>query len=137
MFQIGGGAVNWKNKKQTSVALSTAEAEYAALASTAQKALWLKHLLADLNTEPLGLMVIYEDNQSSIAMTKSPQFHGCSKHISIKYYFMQDVVMDGTVEVKYCPTQEMIADMLTKGLLKNSFIKLRNMIGLVKCSGSK
>ena len=137
MFQIGGGAVSWRSKKQTSVTLSTAEVEYVALASAAQEALWLKHLLVDLITEPLGPMLIYEDNQSAIAMTKSPQFQGRSKHISINYHFIQDVVMNGTVEVKYCPTQEMIADMLTKGLPKNLFIKLRNMIGLVKCSGSK
>ena len=77
LFQIGGGAVSWRSKKQT------AEAEYVALASTAQEALWLKHLLTDLSTEPLGPMVIYEDNQSAIAMTKSQQFHGRSKHISI------------------------------------------------------
>lgn len=63
---------------------------------------------------------------SVIAMTKSPQFHGHSKHISIKYHFIKEVVIDGMVEVKYCPTQEIIADMLTKGLPK------RNMIRLVK-----
>ena len=114
--EIGGGAISWRSKKQTSVALSTAEAEYVALASTAQEALWLQHLLTDLITEPLGSMVIYEDNQSAITMTKGPQFHGHSKHISIKYHFIRDLVTDGTVEVKYCPTQEMIADMLTKGL---------------------
>ena len=45
--------------------------------------------------------------------------------------------MDGMVEVKYCPTQEMITDMLTKALAKNVLVKLRAMIGLVKCSGSK
>ena len=74
MFQISGGAINWRSKKQTSVTLSTAEAEYLALASTAQEALWLMHVLTDLITEPLGPMLIYEDNQSAIAMTKSPHF---------------------------------------------------------------
>ena len=137
MFQIDGGTVSWRSKKQTSVALSTAEAEYVALASTVQEALWLRHLLTDLNIEPQGPMVIHEDNQSAIAMTKSPQFHRRSKHISIKYHFIRDVVMDGRVEVKYCPTQEMVADMLTKGLPKNVFVKLHAMIGLVKCSGSE
>ena len=137
VFQIGGGAVSWRSKKQTSVALSTAEAEYVALAFTAQEALWLRHFLTDMIAEPPGPMVIYEDNQSAIAMTKSPQFHGRSKHISIKYHFIRDLLMDGMVEVKYCPSQEMIADMLTKGLSKNVLVKLRAMIGLVKCSGSE
>ena len=137
VFQIGGGTVSWRSKKQTSVALSTAEAEYVALASTVQEALWLRHLLTDLNIESPGPTVIYEDNQSAIAMTRSPQFHGRSKHISIKYHFIRDVVTGGAVEVKYCPTQEMIADMLTKGLPKNVFVKLRTMIGLAECSGSE
>ena len=44
---------------------------------------------------------------------------------------------NGRVEVKYCPTHEMIADMLTKKLPKNDFVKLHTIIGLVKCSGSK
>ena len=76
VFQIGGGAVSWRSKKQKSVALSTAAAEYVALAFTAQEELWLRHFLMDMIAEPPGPMVIYEDNQSAIAMTKSPQFHG-------------------------------------------------------------
>ena len=87
VFQIGGGAISWRSKKQTSVALPTAEAEFVELAFTAQEALWLRHFLTDMIAGPPGPMVIYEDNQSAIAMTKSPQFHGRSKHISFKYPF--------------------------------------------------
>lgn len=103
---------------------------YIALASSAQEVLWLKHLLMDLTTEPLEPMVIYKDCQSVIA---SSQFHGCSEHLLIKYNFIRDMAMVGTHVVKYCPIQEMIANMLTKGLTKN-FIKLCSMIGIVKCS---
>ena len=99
VFQIGCGAMSWRSKKQTSVALSTAKAEYVAIAFTAQEALWLRHFLMDMIAEPPGPMVICEDNQSAIAMTKSPQFNGCSKHISIKYHLIRDIVMDGMVEV--------------------------------------
>ncbi len=68
VFQVGGTAISWRSKKQACVALSTAEAEYIALTSTAQESLWLQQLLADLNREYAKSMVI---------------FHGRSKHIAI------------------------------------------------------
>ena len=88
---------------------------YVALVSTVQEALWLRHLLTDSNTEPPGPTVVYGDNQSAIALATSPQLHGRAKHISIKYHFILDIATDGRVEVNYCPTQEMIADMLARG----------------------
>ena len=138
MFQIGGTAVSWRSKKQTTVALSTAEAEYVALAGATQEAVWMRQLTADLNGEPATKpTVVFEDNQAAIAMAKNPQFHGRSKHISIKYHFVRDKVNDGTINISYCPTTEMIADILTKGLPTGTFNKLRKMIGLEVCSGSE
>lgn len=138
VFQIGGTAVSWRSKKQTTVALSTAEADYVALAGATQEAVWMRQLTADLNGEPATEpTVVFEDNQAAIAMAKNPQFHGRSKHISIKYHFVRDKVNDGTINISYCPTTEMIADMLTKGLPTGTFNKLRKMIGLEVCSGSE
>ena len=131
VFQISGGPVSWRSKKQTCVALSTAEAEYVALASATQEALWMRRLSAELSGgPPEGAVTIFEDNQSAISMTKNPQFHGHSKHISIKYHFVRDQVSDKTIKVEHCPTAEMIADMLTKALHKDQFTKLRRMVGL-------
>jgi hypothetical protein len=73
---LSGGAVSWRSKKQTNVALSTAEAEYMALASAAQEAIWLRQLNSELNHPPSNPTVVYEDNQSAIAMTNNPKFHG-------------------------------------------------------------
>ena len=81
---MGGAAVRWRSKKQTSLALSTAEAEYAALASAAQEAMWIRQLLTDLKNKPTQATLIFEDNHSPICMTKDPQFHGSAKHIDIK-----------------------------------------------------
>lgn len=77
VFQIGGTAISWRSKKQACVALSTAEAEYIALA---QESVWLQQLLADIKKEPPKKMVIFEDNQSAISIARNPQFHGRSKH---------------------------------------------------------
>ena len=130
LFQVGGTAISWRSKKQTCVALSTAEAEYIALASAAQEPLWLQELLADLKKEDLKSITIYEDNQSVISMAKNPQFHGRTKHIAIKYHFIREQVSSGKLEMKYCKTNDMIADMLTKGLSGEQSEKLRLMAGV-------
>ncbi len=124
MFQISGAAVSWRSKKQTCVALSTAEAEYMALASAAQEAIWMRQLTTDLRNAPTGATVILEDNQSAICMAKNPQFHGRAKHIGIKYHFIREQVNSSTVELKYCQTEEVVADMLTKGMYRDKFMKL-------------
>ena len=63
-----------EKQKQTCVALSTAEAEYVALSSSAQESLWLQQLLSGLTKQPAKSMIIYEDNQSAISMAKKPKF---------------------------------------------------------------
>ena len=85
-----GASVSWKSKKQSCVALSTAEAEYMSLTSAAQEAIWLNRLFAELHRKDTSRpAIVYEDNQSAISMTRNPQFHGRSKHIAIKYHFFR------------------------------------------------
>uniref|UniRef100_A0A1X7TJD0 Copia protein n=1 Tax=Amphimedon queenslandica TaxID=400682 RepID=A0A1X7TJD0_AMPQE len=63
-------------------------------------------------------------------MTKNPQFHSRSKHIGIKYHYARQQVKEGNIEIVYCPTEEMVADMLTKGLSQDKFVKFREMAGV-------
>ena len=130
LYLISGAAVSWRSKKQTCVTLSTAEAEYMALASAAQEAMLMRQLMADLKNRPTRATIIYEDNQSTIRMANNPQFHGRAKHIDIKYHFIREQTQNGTVELRYCPTKDMIADMLTKGLTQHQFMKLRDLVGV-------
>ena len=129
-FLMNGAAVSWRSKKQTCVALSTAEAEYIALSAAAQEALWMRQLLANLNVNFDEPVTIYEDNQSAICISKNPQFHGRSKHIDIKYHFVRDQVEKKTITVRYCPTGSMLADIFTEGIPKEQFKKLRELIGV-------
>ena len=103
-----------------------------ALSSAAQEAVWLRQLTAELGSLPKTATTIFEDNQSAICMTKNPQFHGRAKHIAIKYHFIREQVGNGTIELKYCPTNEMLADMFTKGLSREQFSKLRSQAGIVE-----
>ena len=119
--------MSWKTRKQSCVALSTAESEYVSLASAVQEAVWLRQLMTDLKCTPRGATVINEDNQSAICIAKNPQFRNRTKHISIKYHFVRDQIEAETVELVYCRSENMIADMLTKGLTKDKLDKLIRM----------
>jgi len=127
---MGGAAISWRSKKQGCVALSTTEAEYMALTSTVQEAIWLRQLLADLNVNPPAATPILEDNQSAICLAKNPQFHGRAKHIDIKYHFIREQVTNGNIELKYCKSEDMVADIMTKALSHVQFSKLREMLGV-------
>ena len=74
--------------------------------------------------------VIFEDNQGAIAIAKNPVSHSRTKHIDIKYHYVREAVQSGIVNLKYCPTEEMIADILTKPLTKGKFTLLRTKMGL-------
>ena len=132
IFLLSGGAISWRSQKQKCVALSTAEAEYIALASTAQESVWLRQLFAELTNSSEAPTLIYEDNQSAITMTKNPQFHGRAKHISIKHHFIREQVAQGSIVLDYCPTNEMTADIFTKGLGQEEFCKHRKNSGVVE-----
>ena len=116
MFHLGGAVISWKSSKQTCVALSTAEAEYVALATASQEAIWLQQLMGDLLNESIRETTILEDNQSAICLAKNQSIHGRTKHIDIKYHFIRDAVEAGKIKLVYCALEDMIADMLTKEL---------------------
>ena len=134
IFNLCGGAASWRSKKQSCVALSTAEAEYMALASAAQETVWLRRLLKELKETLEDPTKIYEDNQSTICMTNNPQFHGRAKHIDIKYHYVGEQVLAKVIELKYCESENMIADILTKGLGQKQFENLREHIGMKQFS---
>ena len=80
VFMMSGAAISWNSKKQTCVALPTAEAEYTALVKATQESIWLQRLLMDINENSVDPMTIFEDKQSTIAMAKNSQHHGRTKH---------------------------------------------------------
>ncbi len=131
MFMLSGVPISWRSRKQTSVALSTAKAEYVAFLSATQEALWLKKLTSELNNKPIAALVLRDDNQSAIAMAQNPQFYGRSKHIATNHHFVREQVSAGTVRLEYCPPEDMLPYMLTKGLSCSIFGKLREWAGFV------
>lgn len=127
---LSNAAVTWKSKKQTVVALSTAEAEYVALCAATQEACWMRKILSDLGAPQSGPTTMREDNQSAIAIAENPVSHNRTKHIDIKYHYTRQAVQNGDIQLEYCPSADMLADVLTKPVYTDTFKRLRNKLGL-------
>ena len=127
---MGRGAVSWNSKKQHIVVLSSTEAEYVALTHAAKEALWLRTFLSEIGGSPFGPMTIHCDNQGAIALAKDNKFHARTKHIDIRYHFIQECVEDKKIMVQYVPMEENTADVFTKGLAKPKFQQFVAQLGL-------
>ena len=103
-----------------------------------KEAVWLKQLLTDLRQTITNSITLRVDNQGSIALAKNPVDHAKSKHIDIRYHYVREKVEAGTVELKYCATEDMAADILTKSLAKAKHERGLDLLGMKNCdlSGS-
>jgi hypothetical protein len=127
---LNGGPVAWSSRKQPIIALSTAEAEYIALTTVVREVLYLQLLINELY-EPMDLPTpVYCDNQAAIAIATNNKFHSRTKHIDLRYHFVRAHVKNGTFDLRYCPTEDNIADAFTKALPRPRLQKLRALMSL-------
>lgn len=131
VFLLNGCAVSWGCKKQTVVSLSTTEAEFVALSDTAKEVVWLRNVLADFGYKQTNPTTIYEDNRSCLNLIKDEKLSNRTKHIDTKYHFVKDYVDKKIIECVYCPTEEMLADMLTKPLSISKLEKFRSFAKII------
>eukprot|EP00253_Pinus_taeda_P025251 PITA_25251 len=102
-FYMGSRLVSWFSKKQSAVALSTAEAEYVAVASCCTQLLWMMQTLQDIQitcTPPISILCV---NTSAISISKNPVIHSKTKHIPIKYHFLRGQMLEQKVKLEYVP----------------------------------
>ena len=133
LFLMTGGPISWLSKKQAVVALSTSEAEYVALSSAIQEVVWLRKLLiSDIQVTSRDPTLLMEDNQGAISIAKNPVAHSRTKHIDIRYHYIREAIQEAIVNISYCPTEQMVADLLTKPLPKERFKELRDAMGMVE-----
>jgi hypothetical protein len=123
--------VSWCSKKQSVIALSSCEAEYVAGSLAACQANWLQSLLSEINIIADTTVVLKIDNKSAINLAKNPVSHGKSKHIETRFHFLRDQVTKGKLKLEYCSTDNQQADILTKAVKRDQFLKLRREMGVV------
>ena len=114
VFMLASSAVSWLSKRQPTVALSTTEAEYISLSSATTETMWLRQLMYDLGANQDAPTVISEDNIGAIKLSANPIGHARAKHIDLRHHFIRDAIANNVIKVEYCPTSDMVADILTK-----------------------
>jgi hypothetical protein len=114
---VCGSTVAWGSKLQSSLALSTAEAEYMTLSATAQEVIFLQQLLTNLGEHAKGPTPMYEDNEGCEALATNEITSAKTKHIDIRHHFVRDLVKSKAIEIVLISTSEMLADILTKNTL--------------------
>ena len=118
VFLLCGGAVSWKSFKQETTADSTTEAEYIAASEAAKEAVWIKKFITELGVVPsiVGPIPLYCDNNGAIAQAKEPRSHQRSKHVLRRYHLIREIIDRKDVKIERVPTDQNIADPLTKAL---------------------
>ena len=122
--------LTWLSKKQELVTLSTAESEYVAATYTAKEALWLWQIIGEIIKSITEPIILYSDSQSAITLTKDGLYHAQTKHIDIWYYFIWFIVQEGAINLIYCPTEDMTANILTKALPNSKAKHFAKSLGL-------
>jgi hypothetical protein len=130
LFLMKGGAISWQAKKQSTVAISSTEAEYGALTQASKEFLWFTKLFTELKRPDYGPTILYSDNQGAIALAHNPLYHARTKHIDIQVHFIRECVSNDQIELQYCPTDDMVADVLTKALGREKHWRFMRMIGM-------
>jgi hypothetical protein len=106
VFTVNGTPITWSSKKQTCVALSSCESEYRALVEASKEAIWIQNLYKELGFLIEKSAIIYCDNQSSIKISKNPQYHSKTKHFEIHLHFVRDMVNKKQIRVLFIPTNQ-------------------------------
>ncbi|XP_038713373.1 secreted RxLR effector protein 161-like [Tripterygium wilfordii] len=129
-FIYGSAPIAWSSKKQPIVTLSTTEAEFIAAAHCACQVVWMRRLLSELQCSQTDATHIMCDNSSTIKLSKNPIMHRRSKHIDIRYHFLRGLVKEKVIELEHCQSQEQVADIFTKPLKFDLFVKLLGQLGV-------
>jgi Reverse transcriptase (RNA-dependent DNA polymerase) len=90
---VGGNLVTWRSKKQNTVALSSAEAEYRGIRIGVQELMWLRKLLEELGYGPKEEMKLFCDNKASIEISQNPVQHERTKHIEVDRHYIKEKMM--------------------------------------------
>jgi hypothetical protein len=127
---LGRSLVSWSSKKQTSVSLSTAEAEYVAAGQCCAQLLWMRQTLWDFGYN-LSKVPLLCDNESAIHIADNPVEHSRTKHIDTRHHFLRYHQQKGDIKVFYISTENQLADIFTKPLDEKTFCRLRSELNVL------
>ena len=130
VFTFKGSLISWQTKLQTTVAVSTTEAEYMAASAATKEALYLRKILNDVGFGA-QCVTINCDNQGAVNLTKNALTVSRTKHVDIAHHFVRNRVNRGELSFKYIQTGQQLADFLTKALGPSKLLTILKKLGLV------
>ncbi|GJW30172.1 uncharacterized mitochondrial protein-like protein [Tanacetum coccineum] len=136
VFYLGTSPIIWCSKKQTTMALSSCEAEFMASTAAACQTIWLRELLAEVTGLERQKVIIRVDNKSAIALPKNPVFHGRNKHIHTRCHFIRECVENEQVIVEHVSGENQRAGPLMKALARIRFKEMRSLLGVQELPSS-
>ncbi|GJR61925.1 retrotransposon protein, putative, ty1-copia subclass [Tanacetum coccineum] len=132
VFVVNGGAVDWKSKKQTTIAMSATQAEYMAASEAAMEAVWIRKFVGDLGVMPSIKKPInmYCDNSAAIIFVNDSGVMKGARHFLRRYHYVREQVESGEIKILKVHTDDNLADPFTKALPRRKVTDLANGIGL-------
>ncbi|KAL4272870.1 hypothetical protein GQ457_13G029760 [Hibiscus cannabinus] len=131
LFTLAKAPVSWRSTLQSTVALSTTEAEYMAVSEAVKEAIWLNGLMEDLGVVQSHIS-LYCDSQSAIHLAKNQVYHSRTKHIDVRYHFVREIFEEGKILLQKIATAENPANMLTKVITSIKFNHCLNLINILR-----
>jgi hypothetical protein len=127
---LGRSMVSWSSRKQTSIALSNAKAEYVAIGQCCAQLIWMRQTLWDFGYN-LSKVPLLCDNESAIRLADNPVQHSCTKHIGIRHHFLRDHQQRRDIDIYHISTENELADIFIKPLDENRFCRLRSELNVL------
>ena len=131
VFTLANGVISWRSRRQTTVALSVAEAEYMELAKTAKHAAWLWSFSQEIGRSLTHPTTICTYNQAAIFLATNPAQQTWIKHMDIRYHYIQEQVEDQRITICHIPGEDNPVNLFTKPLGQIKVEKFKELIGLV------
>jgi histone deacetylase 1/2 len=127
---LGPNLVSWSARKQPTVSRSSTEAEYKAIANATAEVTWIQSLLKELGLKHGRAPTLWCDNLGATFLTANPMFHARTKHIEIDFHFVREKVSAGALQVRFISSADQIADIFTKALPRDAFVRLKYDLNL-------
>jgi hypothetical protein len=132
LVMMSGGPIHAASKLQSTVADSTVASETISQHKLSKININFNNVLAWVGYEQVTPTIQYCDNQGAVRNCEEGAKHHQTKHIDIKYFAIRDSIRNGLITVKWCPTERMLADILTKGLGRTKHQHFMRAIGMFR-----
>ncbi|GKD27672.1 hypothetical protein Tco_1233886 [Tanacetum coccineum] len=137
VFILNGGAVDWKNAKQSTAAMFSTEAEYIVVVEASMEAVWMRKFIDGLrdvmpsNKIPMDMLC---DNEPALAIASDPRILKGARHFQRKYHYIREVIQEGEIVLKKVHTYDNVDDLFTKPMPFNKHLEHAMAIEIVPAS---